>query len=97
MINSLKAKNGNEHRVPLSELALELLVEIKNLSGDSSWLFPSDKTDTHITGAAIDHAVRRSKFKDVEFFTPHSLRRTAATHMTSMGVSRLIESIKFVI
>lgn len=89
-----KAKNKNAHRVPLSKLALELLLEIKRLSGDSRWLFPSDKTDSHLTGAAIDHAVRRSveAFPKVKGWTPHDLRRTSATHMTSMGISRLVVS-----
>jgi integrase len=39
-IPSTKAKNGIAHRVPLTELALNLLTEIKKLSGDSPWLFP---------------------------------------------------------
>lgn len=87
-----KAKNGQAHRVPVSELALKLLGEIKKLSGDSRWLFPSDKKDHHVTGASIDHAVRRCAFDDIKHFTPHDLRRTAASHMTSIGVSRLVVS-----
>lgn len=91
-IPAYKAKNGNSHRVPLSALALELLEEIKKLSGDSRWLFPSKKAGKSITGAAIDHAIRRSTFNDVKPFTPHDLRRTAASHMTAMGISRLVVS-----
>jgi integrase len=91
-IPAAKAKNGNTHRVPLSTLALELLNEVKNLSGNSRWLFPSAKGDKPVRGEAIDHAVRRCTFKDVKPFTPHDLRRTAATHMTSMGISRLVVS-----
>lgn len=87
-----KAKNGNAHRVPLSELALTLLEEIKKLGNNSRWLFPSEKTGSHITGAAIDHAIRRCTFPDIKPFTPHDLRRTAASHMTSMGISRLVVS-----
>lgn len=95
-----KAKNGHIHRVSLSALALELLQEIKNLHHDSRWLFPSEKNDRHLTGAAIDHAIRRSSFmhkengmvKALNHFTPHDLRRTGATYMTSMGISRLVVS-----
>src|SRR5690349_3161132 len=36
-----KAKNGIEHRVPLSTLAIELLTKLKKMTGKSRWLFPS--------------------------------------------------------
>ena len=93
-IPASKAKNGNLHRVPLSKLAKELLLEIKRLAEDSHWLFPSDKTKSHITPTAIDHAMRRcmTSFSNVESFTPHDLRRTAASHMTSIGIPRLVVS-----
>ncbi|EKE01487.1 MAG: integrase family protein [uncultured bacterium] len=31
-------------------------------------------------------------FKNIKHFTPHDLRRTAASHMTASGVSRLVVS-----
>jgi integrase len=87
-----KAKNAKVHRVPLSTLALELLRDIKELSGNSRWLFPSIKGDKPVRGESIDHAMRRCKFKNIKHFTPHDLRRTAASYMTAMGVSRLVVS-----
>jgi integrase len=89
-----KAKNGRLHRVPLSDLALQLLEKLKPLSNNSRWLFPSPKGDAHIAPTAIDHALRRNleKFPDVKAFTPHDLRRTAASHMTALGISRLVVS-----
>ena len=89
-----KAKNGNTHRVPLSKLALELLQQIKSLSNGSKWLFPSPRGNTPFTPEAINHAVRNniSKLQDVKHFTPHDLRRTAASHMTALGVPRLVVS-----
>lgn len=91
-IPSNKAKNGKTHRVSLSGLALELIKEVKILGNGSRWLFPAGKgvkNDTHMTGEAVDHALRRSKavFSEIEPFSPHSLRATAATHMASMGIS----------
>jgi len=93
-IPASKSKNGNNHLVPLSDLALELLQELKNLSNGSKWLFPSPRGDKHIIPTAIDRALRNNikKFKDVKPFTPHDLRRTAASHMTALGVSRLVVS-----
>jgi integrase len=88
-----KAKNKMAHRVPLSPLALELLQAAKNITGNSPWIFPSPQTDRHITPEAVDHAVRRHGLEALGFsFVPHDLRRTAASHMTGMGISRLVVS-----
>ncbi|EKE00848.1 MAG: hypothetical protein ACD_21C00265G0002 [uncultured bacterium] len=93
-IPASKSKNSNNHLVPLSKLALELLEELKTFSGESIWLFPSPTNDSHITPTSVDHALRRSikKSKDVKSFTPHDLRRTAASHMTALSISRLVVS-----
>jgi integrase len=93
-IPASKSKNSNNHLVPLSELALELLKKLKALSEDSKWLFPSPVSDTHIISTAVNHAIRKNikKFEEIKSFTPHDLRRTAASHMTALGVSRLIVS-----
>lgn len=86
-----KSKNGLPHRVPLSALAKEILGEVKRESGGSPWLFPSNRTARHITRPAIDHALRKNikKFK-FPVFTPHDLRRSAASHLASLGTSRLV-------
>jgi integrase len=88
-----KAKNKMAHRVPLSPLALELLQAAKNIVGDSTWIFPSPQTDRHITPEAVDHALRRHGLEQLGFtFWVHDLRRSAASHMTGMGISRLVVS-----
>jgi integrase len=88
-----KTKNRLPHRVPLSMLAIEILVAAKNLAGDSFWVFPSPRATGHITPAAIDHALRQGlKILEIDHFVPHDLRRTAASHMTGMGISRLVVS-----
>jgi integrase len=88
-----KAKNKMTHRVPLSPLALELLQAAKNITGNSPWIFPSPQTDRHITPEAVDHALRRPSLENIGFtFVPHDLRRTAASLMTGMGISRLVVS-----
>ncbi len=93
-IPASKAKNDHVNRVPLSKLAIQLLDEIKTISGDSHWLFPAVRGDGHIGGQSIDHAVRRSieVFEVIDPWTPHDLRRTAATHITGMGIPRLVVS-----
>jgi integrase len=85
-----KSKNRMSHRVPLSRLALEVLNEAKSNAGESGWLFPSPRGDKPVRGSSVDHALRNNR--DVLMVgdaTPHDLRRTAASHMTGMGVSRL--------
>jgi integrase len=97
-----KAKNGMPHRVPLSPLARALLDEIEvatgrrpdhGKEGPSRWLFPSPRRDGPITGPAVDHAMRDNRgILGTGDATPHDLRRTAASHMTSIGISRLVVS-----
>ena len=89
-IPASKAKNNQTHRVPLSSLALELLAEIKILSNHSRYLFPAKFKNTHITDGSIDNAVNRSTFSNIKPWTPHDLRRTAASHMTSIGIPRFV-------
>ena len=88
-----KAKNGLPHRVPLSPLALELLKQIRKLSSDSEFLFPSTHGNKAIRHDAVSKAVRRDESTlNVEHFTPHDLRRTAASQMASAGITRLVIS-----
>ena len=91
-IPASKAKNNQAHRVPLSSLALGLLAEIRMLGNHSRYLFPARLKDTHITDGSIDTAVKRSIFSGIKQWTPHDLRRTAASHMTSIGIPRLVVS-----
>jgi integrase len=98
-----RAKNKLAHRVPLSPLAISILDEIKAANvarqevvtsdGVPRWLFPSPRTGRPITGPAIDHAMRGNRETlGTGDATPHDLRRTAASHMTSIGISRLVVS-----
>lgn len=91
-IPGAKAKNGRSHRVPLSDTALDILSEIKKLSDRSRWLFPSPAGDKPMTARAVNHAVLRvlDKLGVGDDVTPHDLRRSAASHMTSTGISRFI-------
>jgi integrase len=85
-----RSKNRLPHRVPLSPLALELLSQAKQL-GASTWVFAGLKPSAHINGNSVDHALLRSRqVLELTDLTPHDLRRTAASHMTGMGISRLV-------
>jgi integrase len=92
-IPSINSKNQLSHRVPLSSMALNILKELKKLGAESDYLLPSPVADKPIDGHSITRAVVRNREEfGIEHFTPHDLRRTAASHMTSIGISRLVVS-----
>lgn len=88
-IPAQRSKNGLAHRVPLSRPALQIIASRPN---DGLYLFPSPKDGTkHIRISSLSHAMRNNiDMLGVEPFTPHDLRRTAASQMAGMGISRLV-------
>jgi integrase len=83
-----RSKNGLPHRVPLSPPALALLKDLRERSDSSHWVFPSARVDSHIR--SVQKAVERIRRRAGIEFRGHDLRRTAASFMTSMGISRLV-------
>lgn len=94
------AKNGREHYVPLTDLAVELIEELRVLANGRPHLLPSVhsmlKPNEPISERALSRALKNNhvgekhpKLFGCEPFTPHDLRRTAATQMTSLGIERL--------
>lgn len=79
-----KTKNVRAHRVPLTPMVLELLET--QPKGDP-WVFPS-LNDQPLKPSTLSHAVRRNKSLGLKQWTPHDLRRTAASHMAAAGVDR---------
>ncbi len=86
-----ETKNRLSHRVPLSPLALTLLRHIKRQSGETEWLFPNPSRKGPMTEKAATRALARNlEVIALPHFTPHDLRRTAASQMASAGVQRLV-------
>ncbi len=90
-----KAKNNREHRVYLTSLAKEMLC-----NGDK-YPFPAADANTPLHVNTLGRAVRRlikahnktQEEKDLpllEPFTPHDLRRTAATYMAELKVTEFV-------
>lgn len=89
------AKNGKLHTVPLSPLALDLLKQAKEQAADSVWAFPSPRNGgaAPLGDTAPDHALKNAlSFLGMADVVPHDLRRTAASHMTALGIPRLTVS-----
>ena len=85
-----RVKNKRTHRVYLSGMALEII----GREGEG-FVFPSPKEGQAISPLALGHAVRRAFDAgafNLERFTPHDLRRTAASQMTAGGIARLTVS-----
>jgi integrase len=74
-----------QHLVPLSRQALELLLKLRTISGDSEYVFPSLRDPSRpLHGTALGSAVRSLGF-DRREVTPHGFRATACTLLNELG------------
>jgi integrase len=94
LIGGERTKNGKPHTVALSDLAMKLLARIRELSGDSKWLFPAPRLDrSAIDPRAINHRLTENLERiGLSNLRPHDLRRTGASLMTAIGIPRLVVS-----
>jgi integrase len=88
------SKNGKAHKVPLSPLALQILSELRAITGKRPYVLASHhskrKPDAPYSERVLSRAVRENdEHWGIAHFTPHDLRRTAASMMTGIGVPRL--------
>ena len=89
-IPSEKAKNKLAQRVPLSSQAMEILESARILNDGRRFVFGSSAGDQPMTIEALSRAVGRNlDVLGADKFTPHDLRRTAASYAASDGVSRV--------
>ena len=88
-IPSEVAKNGLTHRVPLSPQSLRVLDRLRPITVHQPWVFESPRKPGQPLRAVRKAAERLTAATGVDFL-PYDLRRTAASHMTSLGVSRLV-------
>ena len=88
-----KRTKPEPHIVPLSRLALELLNQLQAFTGGGVYVLPAhaDKNKNRsYSERVLSRAVRQNEDHfGIEHFTPHDLRRTAASFMTKIGVPRL--------
>ena len=91
-IPSRKSKNNLSHRVPLSGLAIEVLETMPRK--DAGFVFASSHNGAKgVTRHALSKALNvNQELMSIEDFHPHDLRRSAASYMTGMGISRLVVS-----
>jgi len=77
------SKSGKARHIPLSDAALQVLDEIPH---KSEWLFPSSRTDSHLSTiyASWDRVRERAGIKDVRL---HDLRHSFASFLVNSGCS----------
>ena len=89
-ISADRMKMGNEHLVPLSSQAMEVLELLKGMTGNYDLVFPSERQRTR---AMSDNTMRRAIFKlgydgtrkDKSKAVPHGFRATASSILNETG------------
>jgi len=83
-IPAARMKMGGSHIVPLSHQTVDLLRELKTLTGSGRLLFPNyRRPTTHMTGTTLNRALERMKYGSK--FSSHGFRATASTMLNEMG------------
>ena len=84
-----RAKNRNEHRVPLSAQAASLFRQAVEAAGNSEFVFPGERNLSHIASRSVSKAMERTRAKlEIKDITMHDLRRTVGTYMSQYGVPK---------
>lgn len=102
-IPGARAKNKREHVVQLSGMAIDI---IRDQMADAEalatrkdrlapqWIFPAPGGRAAVTAASVPKAIKRlekgGKIMGIAPWTPHDLRRSAATGMAELGISPFI-------
>jgi integrase len=94
-IPAARTKNGYEHAVPLSSLALELIASALATARKKEFAFP-DTNGGSLAAAAVARTVSRahegegpSRF-GIPHWTAHDLRRTAVSQMAKLGIAPIV-------
>lgn len=87
-----KMKAKRQHVVPLSRQVIQILAELKEITGDGKYLFPAiNSRDRCLSDTALLMALRRMGYTKEEM-TAHGFRAMASTNLEQLGYDvRLIE------
>lgn len=89
-------KNGDAIDIPLPPVAITWFQQLKDMSLNSGWVLPARKMQNrmipHIAESTLPVALAKVKtqMQGVENFTVHDFRRTARTHLASLGVDPIV-------
>ena len=93
-IPGARAKNGREHRVPLSDMALATIEQLPVING-SDFVFPSSRNPKDKPVSGLSKAKQKiDAASDVYEWRFHDLRRTVASGMARHGIApHVVEKI----
>ena len=84
-IPATKMKMRKAHRVPLSRQAIQILLQLRSITGTSRYLFPSVCSyQKPMSDNTLNSALRRLGYSKDEA-TAHGFRSTAAVRLNEMG------------
>lgn len=87
-------KTGQAHRVFLNDIAIDIIESRKKDLHIDDYLFPSTSSYGFIIKDVLSRKVRRLQpIIDIEKFTAHDLRRSAATGLARLGYGALVPDI----
>lgn len=81
-----RMKMNRPHIVPLSQQALAVLEELREITGKSELLFPGERSaDRPISDVTLLKAIQIMGYVDDKRVVPHGMRRTASTILHESG------------
>ena len=83
-------KSERLHIVPLPEQALELILNMKPVTGNKKYVFNSPKLEDQPITWIHKATARIKKDSSIADFRPHDLRRTMASNLAEKGVNRTV-------
>ena len=84
-----KIEEQREHKVHLVPLTIQILSELKELAGNSSFILPGRTEGQPLNDKGFSRIIRRSRGKIEgieEDFNAHDFRAALSTHLAEMGV-----------
>ncbi len=84
IVPALRMKMRNEHVVPLTRQALDILAELKSIAGDSRYLLPGRNPNKPISNNTLLFALYRLGYKGK--MTGHGFRAVASTALNESGL-----------
>jgi integrase len=98
VIPKANSKTGRVHAVPLSSYAIDILAELKNVTGGGKYIFQGRglgnnvENDQHIRSDSVSRTIARYRLQhpEVQPFNLQDLRRTVKTVLGEQGVDKLI-------
>ncbi|MEM6704653.1 MAG: integrase arm-type DNA-binding domain-containing protein [Acidobacteriota bacterium] len=86
------AKNGIEHRVHLSDFALEVFIEKPERERGERYVFPSWKKAGSCVSSINKACGRYVELSGLDWFTPRDVRRTFVTGLGELGIDPVVRA-----